>query len=1579
MSSESHTMELVVDAAGAKSGADAFATAMQKIVTATENMDQRATAALTKLRSGIAGTDFSKLAKDVAALGSVRIDPSLARNISSLTMALGGLSTRMPTAQQSASLHAFASAMNNFRAPNINSGSIAALSAAVRNFRAPTALQTANFDAFIRSLNATRINTNINQIVTALDRITLAARNARTAMSGIGTANINVPPGLRGRGPMQQPYIPTVNRGYGPRNGPGPYDGVFSGNTRATGELRGFENMVNPSFQAASIVRTMIPAITTGEGMKALYEEGAALISFQHTLESVTNTTADATENQHRLAESMQFATTVAQKYGLNLGTLREQWARFAVTANAAGFSDATSKKMFDDLAQGMRARGLTNQQIQSVLNAADQAMSTGHFNMMQMHREMGLVIPAVKIMADALGISTEKVEELSKKSQLGAGALRLFAAQMAKFYGPGLETAVASPQSALERLKTQWLLTLDTMNDNGTWATMGEQFDRFANLLRRDDVIEMFKRLARGLADGMKMMGDGVVWVADHMDTLILVFKAFIVLGAYEAITRIGGAFAHVGELALGIVAPITKATAAVKGFMAAQGVTAGASAAQAGMAGVAGGAAGAGLGMGLGFGAAAGATRGANAAANAAANFASSAAGQINAAYAPQIANGWTAAQAAAAGAAAQQAATKTGLLATAWEAVQKVAVGGIQAILGLMNPWVTAIGAVTAAFYLGRDAIVSTGEYGKITASDIIKEWGSEVWNAVMKGGSGAFSALESMWDAISGAISHAMEWFAKNALSVVSTIVNAVHTAASYIANAGGLVGEYTVYSDSAGNGVMAQATKEIEARQKAAAAAVNARTADANSARRDRRDTETYTPPATEPPIYLPGNEHAHHGKSEAEKATDALDALLKQMNPGSAIIEKYAEEIETLNRAIKAGVHSKGAEMVAANMRKHGDTAGADAYLADEYARTKQGIEDQMREAAGAMTPFEHALKDLHKQEQILDALVKSGLATQEEATDAMKRNKDAVLEALGAVTPYEKALNDLNKKQRDLNDAVKAGLIDQTRAAQVMKEAVHAHAEILNPIGEENRKINEQIQLLGLGNKEREAEAAVVSMRDKMIKEGIPVNEQALNQLRENVKLLQAAKQNASDREPGIQSWDNSVRPLDTELAKFEQSLPNTMVDAWAKWVTTGKSSIMDVAKTLEAELLKIFMKQGIKELMQALGLTTQDGDSKGGSYLGALLGVSHDYKNNGGTPAASAQTSVKAIVRPDGSLSVYVVNHDLGVPVGAPQDGGRGGWGAGAPPVAGGSGASAPNGGAPASSNMVFNADGSWSGRTTQTAGNSAAQDQTGGSTVSGVASAVSQGAGIARSIVGQGGVGSGILGSIGQLANVIANPNAANSGIPGLLQKGYNWLFGNGSSTSNAPKDFSTMLGSGSSGGSSASGGAGGVAQQSGGLLSSLGSWIGNGLSSLFGGGAASSAGAAAGGWSAAVAEPAAAWADAPMAVPLAADFYSEGGYSGQAVSKGMVPATAWAHAPHYAEGTTNTSGGMPSVLHPDEAVIPLSRGRKIPVDMGKNGGQVSHNVTFNVTTPDADSFNNSTSQIHSKLASTIMRKM
>lgn len=103
----------------------------------------------------------------------------------------------------------------------------------------------------------------------------------------------------------------------------------------------------------------------------------------------------------------------------------------------------------------------------------------------------------------------------------------------------------------------------------------------------------------------------------------------------------------------------------------------------------------------------------------------------------------------------------------------------------------------------------------------------------------------------------------------------------------------------------------------------------------------------------------------------------------------------------------------------------------------------------------------------------------------------------------------------------------------------------------------------------------------------------------------------------------------------------------------------------------------------------------------------------------------------------------------------------------------------------------------------------------------------------------------------------------------------------------------------------------------------------------------------------------------------AVSLLGGLFEEGGVSGSAVTSAAMPASYWAGAPAYAEGTPNTSGGMPAILHDNEAVIPLSRGREIPVDLkGAGGGgdtTVNYHMHSNISAKDHDSFRRNSNQM------------
>lgn len=96
------------------------------------------------------------------------------------------------------------------------------------------------------------------------------------------------------------------------------------------------------------------------------------------------------------------------------------------------------------------------------------------------------------------------------------------------------------------------------------------------------------------------------------------------------------------------------------------------------------------------------------------------------------------------------------------------------------------------------------------------------------------------------------------------------------------------------------------------------------------------------------------------------------------------------------------------------------------------------------------------------------------------------------------------------------------------------------------------------------------------------------------------------------------------------------------------------------------------------------------------------------------------------------------------------------------------------------------------------------------------------------------------------------------------------------------------------------------------------------------------------------------------------------FDVGGISTAPANFTSAPVSAFRHAPHFSAGTPNTSG-IPAILHPNEAVVNLTKGRKIPVELngdpaaGAGGQTVNYAPTYHINTPDPDAFKKTQAQV------------
>lgn len=104
-------------------------------------------------------------------------------------------------------------------------------------------------------------------------------------------------------------------------------------------------------------------------------------------------------------------------------------------------------------------------------------------------------------------------------------------------------------------------------------------------------------------------------------------------------------------------------------------------------------------------------------------------------------------------------------------------------------------------------------------------------------------------------------------------------------------------------------------------------------------------------------------------------------------------------------------------------------------------------------------------------------------------------------------------------------------------------------------------------------------------------------------------------------------------------------------------------------------------------------------------------------------------------------------------------------------------------------------------------------------------------------------------------------------------------------------------------------------------------------------------------------------------------IASAFMKEGGLTSAPGAMTMAPVDLFKKAPSMAVG--GVTGGMPAILHENEAVIPLSKGREIPVKMQDAGKQGDTIINYNIQTPNADSFQRSQDQITARASRGLQR--
>lgn len=211
------------------------------------------------------------------------------------------------------------------------------------------------------------------------------------------------------------------------------------------------------------------------EGIRKVVDAFRSLEAAQNRLGAVFG------QDLTRVGQEINFLRAQAQRLGIEFSTLSDEYSKFAVATQAAGFAQESTRKIFLAVAEAARVNKLSNEQLQGAFLALQQMASKGKVSAQELQQQLGERLPgAVTIFAQALGISNAELIKMQEEGRLLAteGNLLKFAEELNRRFGPQLQASLQSTTSEIGRFQ-------NSLFNAALQVAAGGFIESFTNLLR--------------------------------------------------------------------------------------------------------------------------------------------------------------------------------------------------------------------------------------------------------------------------------------------------------------------------------------------------------------------------------------------------------------------------------------------------------------------------------------------------------------------------------------------------------------------------------------------------------------------------------------------------------------------------------------------------------------------------------------------------------------------------------------------------------------------------------------------------------------------------------------------------------------------------------------------------------------------------------------------------------------------------------------------------------------------------------------------------------------------------------------
>jgi len=398
---------------------------------------------------------------------------------------------KAPSSTSIKSLGALASALKQFETVNLSEiGHVGTALSGISTFKAPSQAQIKNLVSFVDAIDKMKVPENTSAIAAGLNQISEAATKANGSLGGMRASLGSIP-----------------------------FKGVSSGAAGAKIEMMGLQNAFSATFQAGSVLRSLLGSLTLGELGREFFEANQSANQFQASMEIIS-------ENPMFKQLAWDQAAATANKFGTSLATYAAGFSKFAIAAKENNISFAESKKIFDGFQTVTTALHLGTEQTQSVGLAIREAMDKGFISTQLLTRQLGQALPGAMTTLQAAwkasGKSSDNFFDALKKKEVDAGwALDQLADHYKNVYGKSVAQALQSPIQQFNILKNNVMEMMVQIGDAGAKSAFADLIKQFSSYMDPASVHEFTKAISEGLVSAIDKLSAGLKFLHDNWDSI--------------------------------------------------------------------------------------------------------------------------------------------------------------------------------------------------------------------------------------------------------------------------------------------------------------------------------------------------------------------------------------------------------------------------------------------------------------------------------------------------------------------------------------------------------------------------------------------------------------------------------------------------------------------------------------------------------------------------------------------------------------------------------------------------------------------------------------------------------------------------------------------------------------------------------------------------------------------------------------------------------------------------------------------------------------------------------------------------